>query len=151
MTLDTISTNGGNAILYGNGETLTNTDNTIQGTGIIGNGSLLLINKGVVDATPEGGTSTLTLNGGLITNTKPLEATCRRRAGDQHHRRQRRWEHHDCRCNERRRHLQRDGRGRDLNNAAGGVFETTGNSTLDGSSQGALTISNREKRRHGDG
>ena len=55
VTLDTIATNGGSAFIEGNGETLTNTNNTIQGTGIIGNGNLVLINGGVVDATPEGG------------------------------------------------------------------------------------------------
>ena len=56
-------------------QTLTNTNNTILGTGIIGNGSLALINGGVIDATPESGTSTLTLNGGGITNTGTMEAT----------------------------------------------------------------------------
>jgi hypothetical protein len=45
VLLDTISTNGGNAFIEGNGETLTNTNNTILGTGIIGNGSLALINE----------------------------------------------------------------------------------------------------------
>ncbi len=76
VTLDTIATNGGNAYLMGNGETLTNTNNTIQGTGIIGNGNLAVINSGVIDATPEGGTSTLTVNtSGLFTSTGTLEAT----------------------------------------------------------------------------
>ena len=62
-TLSTVPTNGGSAFLEGNSETLTNTNNVIQGTGIIGNGSLALINQHVIDTTPEGGTSTLTLNG----------------------------------------------------------------------------------------
>jgi adhesin HecA-like repeat protein len=75
VLLDTIATNGGDAYIVGNGGTLTNTNNTIEGTGIIGNGSLLLINNALIDATPEGGTSTLTLNGGLITNTGTMEAT----------------------------------------------------------------------------
>jgi hypothetical protein len=76
VTLDTISTNGASAYLVGNGVTLTNTNNTIQGTGIIGSGSLALINGGVIDATPEGGSSTLTLNGsGGFTSTGTLEAT----------------------------------------------------------------------------
>ena len=75
VTLDTIATNGGNAYIIGNGETLTNTNNTIQGTGIIGNGNLALVNSGLIDATPEGGTSTLTLNGGGVTNTSTMEAT----------------------------------------------------------------------------
>ena len=33
VTLDNIATNGGDAYMIGNGETLTNTNNTIQGTG----------------------------------------------------------------------------------------------------------------------
>jgi len=53
VTLDAIATNGGNAYLEGSGQTLTS-NNTIQGTGIIGNGSLVLINDGLIDATPEG-------------------------------------------------------------------------------------------------
>jgi hypothetical protein len=76
VTLDTISTNGNAAYLVGNGETLTNTNNTIQGTGVIGNGSVALINGGVIDATPEGGTSTLTINtSGAFSSTGTLEAT----------------------------------------------------------------------------
>ena len=63
VTMVTVANNGGNAYLEGNGESLTNINNTIQGTGIIGNGSLTLINEHVTDATPEGGTSTLTLTG----------------------------------------------------------------------------------------
>ena len=61
--LDTIANNGGNAYIQGNGDTLTNTNNTIKGTGVIGNGSLALINSDVIDAMAEGGTATLTLNG----------------------------------------------------------------------------------------
>ncbi len=76
LTLDDIAANGANAFIQGNGEVLTNTNNTIQGTGIIGNGSLGLINGGVIDATPEGGSSTLTLNGsGTFVSTGTLEAT----------------------------------------------------------------------------
>jgi hypothetical protein len=75
ITLATIPTNGGDAFLEGNGKTLTNTNNTIQGTGVIGNGNLLLTNNSVIDATPEGGSSTLSLNGGNITNSDLLEAT----------------------------------------------------------------------------
>ena len=43
--------------IEGNGQTLTNTNNTIQGTGVIGNGNLVLINEGLIDATPESGTA----------------------------------------------------------------------------------------------
>ena len=56
VLLDTIATNGGNAFIVGNGNTLTNTNNTISGTGIIGNGNLVVVNSGVIDATPESGT-----------------------------------------------------------------------------------------------
>ena len=75
VTLDTIQNNGDNAYMVGNGQTLTNTNNTIQGTGIIGNGNLVLVNEALIDATPEGGSSTLTLNGGGITNTSTMEAS----------------------------------------------------------------------------
>ena len=55
VTLSTNPTNGGNAYHRGQRhQTLTNTNNTIQGTGIIGNGNLALINGGVIDATPRG-------------------------------------------------------------------------------------------------
>ena len=57
VLLDTIATNGGSAFIFGNGNTLTNTNNTILGTGVIGNGNLVLVNSGVIDATPEGGTA----------------------------------------------------------------------------------------------
>lgn len=43
VTLSTAG-GGGNAVLQGNGFTLTNTNNTIQGAGIIGNGSLAVVN-----------------------------------------------------------------------------------------------------------
>ena len=55
VTLDTQP--GGTAYLQGNSQTLTNTNNAIQGTGVIGDGTMLLTNGGVVDATPEGGTT----------------------------------------------------------------------------------------------
>ena len=76
VLLDTIATNGGSAYLVGNGNTLTNTNNTIMGTGIIGNGNVALINGGVIDAAPEGGSSTLTINtSGVFSSTGTLEAT----------------------------------------------------------------------------
>ena len=74
----TIPTNGGSAFIEGvsSNQTLTNTNNTIEGTGIIGNGNVALINNGVIDATPEGGTSTLTINtSGAFSSTGTLEAT----------------------------------------------------------------------------
>ncbi len=104
VTLDTTLTSGGDAYIYGNGQTLTNTNDTIQGTGVIGDGSLALINGSVIDATPEGGTSTLNLNGsGNITNTGTLEATAGGVLADQRqHGQQRQRQHHG-----RRRHQHR--------------------------------------------
>jgi hypothetical protein len=54
LTGNTTQSGGGNAFVQGNSDTLTNTNNTIQGTGVIGNGSLAVINKSVIDATPIG-------------------------------------------------------------------------------------------------
>ncbi|MBS0558591.1 MAG: hypothetical protein JSR21_00905 [Proteobacteria bacterium] len=70
----TANTGGGTAFVQGSGQTLTNAGNTIEGTGVIGNGSLALVNEAVVEATPEGGTTGLTLNGGGVLNTGTLEA-----------------------------------------------------------------------------
>jgi filamentous hemagglutinin len=65
---------GGSASIEGAGETLTNSADTIEGTGTIGNGSLALSNGGTIDADISRGT--LTLNGtGGITNTGVFEAT----------------------------------------------------------------------------
>ena len=141
VTLDTIATNGGDAYIFGNGETLTNTNNTIQGTGIIGDGSLVLINDGLVDATPEGGTSTLTLNGGGVTNTSTMEAsaggvlvinTTVNNAGG------------NITTADATSTVEVDGgtvQGGTLNNSAGGTFETAAGAVLDGLIHGALTIS----------
>ena len=141
VTLDTIS-NGGSVFVQGNAQTLTNTNNTIQGTGIIGNGSLALINEGLLDATPEGGTSTLTLNGGLVTNTSTMEAsaggvllintTVNNSSGN-------------ITTADATSTVEIDGatvEGGTVNNTvAGGTFETVAGSTLDGVTHGALTIS----------
>jgi fibronectin-binding autotransporter adhesin len=65
----------GDAVLQGNNNKLINQD-IIQGTGIIGNGSLAVFNSGTIDANTSGGKGALTLNGsGGVTNTKALEAT----------------------------------------------------------------------------
>ena len=65
---------GGDAVLQGNGSTLINQD-TIRGSGIIGNGSLAVVNSATIDAT-SGGKGALTLNGsGGVTNTGLLQAT----------------------------------------------------------------------------
>jgi hypothetical protein len=65
---------GGTPIVEGNGQTLTNDDVAIKGTGTVGNGSLALANGGTIDADVPAGT--LVLNGtGKITNTGVFEAT----------------------------------------------------------------------------
>ena len=141
VLLDTISTDNGDAYIYGNGQTLTNSNNTILGTGIIGNGSLMLINAGVIDATPEGGTDGLTLNGGGVTNTSTMEAssggvlvinTTVNNAGG------------NITTADSTSTVEVYAgtvQGGTLNNTAGGIFETAGNSELDGLTNGALTIS----------
>ena len=70
----TTASGGGSAIVEGAGQTLTNANDVIDGTGTIGAGSLALSNGGAIDANSSGGT--LTLNGtGGITNTGIFEAT----------------------------------------------------------------------------
>jgi hypothetical protein len=141
VTLDTIQQNGGSAYVQGNGQTLTNTNNTIQGTGVIGNGSLELVNNGLIDATPESGSTTLTLSDGEVTNTSTMEAsvggvlvinTNVDNAGG------------NITAADAASTVEIGGAtvsGGTLNNAAGGTFETVNGSELDGSSQGTLTIS----------
>jgi hypothetical protein len=64
----------GTAYIMGNGFTLTNADNTIQGYGVIGNGSLTVVNGGTIDANVKN--QTLLLNGtGGLTNNGTLEAS----------------------------------------------------------------------------
>jgi hypothetical protein len=71
----TDNTGGGNAFIEGNGLTLTNTNNTISGTGTIGNGTIGLINNGTIEAATAGGTTMLALNGtGGVTNNGTFEA-----------------------------------------------------------------------------
>jgi hypothetical protein len=143
VTLDTIANNNGNAFIQGNCNTLTNTNNTIQGTGIIGNGSLGLINEGLLDATPAGATTTatLTLDGGLVTNTSTMEAsaggvlvinTTVDNAGG------------NITTADATSTVEIGAatvEGGTLNNTVGGTLETVAGSVLDGSTHGALTIS----------
>ena len=65
---------GGNASVTGNGYTLTNVDNTIQGTGIVGSGGTL-VNGGTVNANSSAGIGTLTLPGGGLTNNGTFAAS----------------------------------------------------------------------------
>ena len=60
----TTATGGGNAIVDGNGQTLTNAGDVIEGTGTIGtNGHLTVINDGMIDANISAGTLTLERHG----------------------------------------------------------------------------------------
>ena len=66
----------GSAFLRGNGLTLTNTNDTIQGAGLIGDsGALAINNKGTIDANSSGQNLNLGQGGGALTNTGTFEAT----------------------------------------------------------------------------
>jgi fibronectin-binding autotransporter adhesin len=70
------SSASGNAFLRGNGVTLTNVDNTISGSGLIGDsGALALANEGTIDANVSGGTLDVNAGNGGVTNTGTMEAT----------------------------------------------------------------------------
>ena len=68
---------GGGAIIYQavGGETLTNVNNTIQGTGIIGFNGLTVVNEATINANVSGQTLTLESMTGGLTNTGMLEAS----------------------------------------------------------------------------
>jgi hypothetical protein len=120
--------------------TLTNVNNTIAGTGVIGNGALTLINqsKGTIDANVAN--AGLTLNGsGGVTNAGLLEATKGGVLGI------------NATVNNAGGNITANGgtvevingdiQGGTLNALNGGTLETVGSSTLDGSTNGALTLS----------
>src|SRR5258708_9834806 len=72
------ATGGGSAFIKQGvgGVTLTNTNDVIQGTGIIGNGGLTLKNQATINANTSSGQAAIVLNGsGGVTNTGLLEAT----------------------------------------------------------------------------
>ena len=72
----TMSSGTGNAYLRGSGLTLTNTNDTIQGAGLIGDsGALAIVNKGTINANSSGQSLNVEQGGGAITNTGTLEAT----------------------------------------------------------------------------
>jgi hypothetical protein len=67
---------GGNAYLRGSGVTLTNTNDTIEGAGFIGdNAPLTIVNKATIDANAKGQDLNINQGNGGVTNTKTLEAT----------------------------------------------------------------------------
>jgi probable HAF family extracellular repeat protein/uncharacterized repeat protein (TIGR03803 family) len=69
----TLSDNSGNVIAATQaGDQLTNFDNTISGAGTIGNGGLVLVNDGIINAD---GANALTLDPTSLTNTGTVEAT----------------------------------------------------------------------------
>ena len=143
VTMNTTGSGGGNALIQGNGFTLTNTNNTIQGEGVIGDGTLILVNEagGTINAnsTLNGLISTLTLNGsGGVTNTGLLEATGSGML------------QLETTVNNAGGNITANGgtvqvfgtiQGGTLNTTAGGTMETIGTVTLDGSTDGALTLS----------
>jgi hypothetical protein len=134
-----IRTNQGNV-------TLTNVDNTIEGSGIIGSGSLTVLNSGVIDASARssdidkgililngtgGVTNSFGGKGGLIEATVgTLQiATVVNNAGGQ--------------ITASGGHVDVMGgtiQGGTLNTSGGGIMETVGSATLDGSTHGAITI-----------
>ena len=69
--------NNGQAIIQqqSGGLVLTNVDNTIQGYGVIGNGGLAFINQATVNANVSGNTLTLNGSGGLTNTDGLIEAT----------------------------------------------------------------------------
>ena len=75
-TITMASGTSGSAFLRGSGLTLTNTNDTIEGSGLIGDsGQLTLVNKGTIDANSKGQNLNLNEGNGAVTNTKTLEAT----------------------------------------------------------------------------
>src|SRR5271165_3834478 len=75
-TLTLNSGAGGSAFLRGSGTTLTNVDNTIQGSGEIGDsGALAINNEATIDANVSGRTLDVNAASGGVTNTGTLEAT----------------------------------------------------------------------------
>jgi hypothetical protein len=73
LTLTTLSGGGSPFLQQGaNGVTLTNANNTIQGSGIVGNGGLTVANGGTIYSNVSGGTLVLNGGGGL-TNTGTLK------------------------------------------------------------------------------
>jgi hypothetical protein len=72
----TMKSNTGTAFLRGSGVTLTNTNDTIQGAGTIGdNAALALVNQGTINANASGQNLNVNQGGGVVTNTGTLEAT----------------------------------------------------------------------------
>jgi hypothetical protein len=71
-----VASGGGSAFLRGSGVTLTNTNNTIQGAGLIGDsGALTVVNQATINANASGQGLNLNQANGGVTNTNLLEAT----------------------------------------------------------------------------
>src|SRR5208337_71778 len=148
ITLNTTTTGGGgNAFLYQDGAfTLDNVGNTIQGEGDIYNGSSTIINEsgGIINANSTGSplVAYLEIDFGNITNKGLLEAT---NSGT--------LILFDNIINNSGGNITASGanatvelyaatiQGGTLNNNTGGLMETLGTTVLDGSTQGALTLS----------
>ena len=151
VTLHAPTSGGGNAYLYSNvgAATLTNVNNTIQGEGILGDGTAMtLVNQssGTINANSTGGplNTTLLFNPGVTaTNQGLMEAT---KSGE--------LLIQSTTVNNKGGNITANGstaavvlngatiQGGTLNTLTGGTFENVGNGTiLDGSTQGALTLS----------
>jgi hypothetical protein len=148
ITLSTTAAGGGNAQLYlDGGASLNNTNNTIQGEGIIHNNSATLDNGGTINANSTGSplTTTLSLQYGNVTNAGLMEAT---NSGT--------LELYDTTVNNANGNITANGaaatvyidggttiQGGTLNTLSGGTLETPFENTayLDGSTSGTLTLS----------
>ncbi len=138
-----VASGGGNAYIEQSGGTftLTNSNNTIEGEGVIGNGGLTLVNDSTIDANASGGTLLLNGSGG-VTNTGTLEATS---GGTLEINTTVNNAAANITANGSSSTVQMDGAtidGGTLNTTSGGTMETVGSATLNGSTaSGAVTIS----------
>jgi len=122
------------------GITLSNVDNTIQGYGDIGDGGLTLVNNpsGILDANVSARTLTLDGTGG-ITNSGVIEAT---NGGTIHISTTVNNLGGNITASAGTVNLSSTIQGGSLNTSLGGTFQTSTSSTLDGTTQGPVTISN---------
>ena len=106
----TLKSGSGNAFLRGNGFTLTNTADTIQGAGLIGDsGALAIVNQATIDANASGQGLNVNQGNGGVTNTGTLEATNGGTLTALQHHHQHRRRHHRERDRLSREHRRCDG------------------------------------------
>jgi YVTN family beta-propeller protein len=77
VTMSTTGAGGAAIVNQSGGQTLTNVNNTFQGTGVIGSNGLSLVNQagGIIDADVAGAANSLTVNPNGFTNQGLMEAT----------------------------------------------------------------------------